>query len=49
MHGAPRPARSWSLVSRLTGGVVLIALLSFAAQALVLGLWLRRSIARDEA
>jgi len=37
------PPRSWSLVGRLTGGVVLIALLSFAAQALVLGLWLHPS------
>ena len=35
---APRP---WSLVRRLTGGVALIALLSFGAQAVVLGLWLR--------
>jgi two-component system, OmpR family, osmolarity sensor histidine kinase EnvZ len=38
LRGARRP---WSLVRRLTGGVVLIALLSFGAQALVLWLWLR--------
>jgi two-component system, OmpR family, osmolarity sensor histidine kinase EnvZ len=37
-RGSPRP---WSLVRRLTGGVALIALLSFAAQAVVLWLWLR--------
>jgi two-component system osmolarity sensor histidine kinase EnvZ len=36
-----RSARSWSLVRRLTGGVVLIALLSFGAQALVLALWIQ--------
>lgn len=35
-----RTPRGWSLVGRLTGGVVLIALLSFAAQAMVLALWL---------
>ncbi|MDE2370749.1 MAG: hypothetical protein KGN16_17400 [Burkholderiales bacterium] len=35
-----RAPRRWSLVGRLTGGVVLIALLSFAAQAVVLALWL---------
>jgi two-component system, OmpR family, osmolarity sensor histidine kinase EnvZ len=36
-----RPApRQWSLVRRLTGGVALIALLAFAAQAIVLWLWL---------
>ena len=34
-------SRSWSLVGRLTGGVVLIALLSFGAQAWVLSLWLK--------
>ena len=49
MPGVARPARSWSLVSRLTGGVVLIALLSFAAQALVLGLWLRPVMAETAA
>jgi hypothetical protein len=38
LRGARRP---WSLVRRLTGGVALIALLSFGAQALVLWLWLR--------
>jgi two-component system, OmpR family, osmolarity sensor histidine kinase EnvZ len=38
LRGARRP---WSLVRRLTGGVVLIALLSFGAQAFVLWLWLR--------
>lgn len=32
---------SWSLVHRLTGGVVLVALLSFGAQAWVLMQWLR--------
>jgi two-component system, OmpR family, osmolarity sensor histidine kinase EnvZ len=41
MPGAVRAPRSWSLVGRLTGGVVLIALLSFAAQAVVLALWLK--------
>jgi two-component system, OmpR family, osmolarity sensor histidine kinase EnvZ len=41
MRGAVRAPRSWSLVGRLTGGVVLIALLSFAAQAVVLALWLK--------
>jgi two-component system, OmpR family, osmolarity sensor histidine kinase EnvZ len=36
-----RPApRQWSLVRRLTGGVALIALLAFGAQAIVLWLWL---------
>ena len=38
LRGARRP---WSLVRRLTGGVVLIALLSFGAQAFVLWLWLQ--------
>ncbi len=37
-QAGPRP---WSLVRRLTGGVALIALLSFGAQAVVLWLWLR--------
>jgi two-component system, OmpR family, osmolarity sensor histidine kinase EnvZ len=32
--------RQWSLVRRLTGGVALIALLAFGAQAVVLWLWL---------
>jgi two-component system, OmpR family, osmolarity sensor histidine kinase EnvZ len=32
--------RQWSLVRRLTGGVALIALLAFGAQAIVLWLWL---------
>ena len=36
----PQPRRSWSLVRRLTGGVALIAVLAFGAQAVVLGLWL---------
>jgi two-component system, OmpR family, osmolarity sensor histidine kinase EnvZ len=43
------PPRAWSLVGRLTGGVVLIALLSFAAQALVLSLWLRPVVAESAA
>lgn len=33
--------RPWSLVRRLTAGVVLIALLMVVVQAMVLGLWLR--------
>jgi two-component system osmolarity sensor histidine kinase EnvZ len=33
--------RRWSLVSRLTGGVALIAVLAFVSQALVLDFWLR--------
>jgi len=43
MRAAPDRSRpgSWSLVRRLTGGVALVALLSFVAQAVVLGLWLR--------
>jgi two-component system, OmpR family, osmolarity sensor histidine kinase EnvZ len=41
LRGVIGRRRPWSLVRRLTGGVVLIALLSFAAQAVVLGLWLR--------
>lgn len=35
-----RRRRPWSLVRRLTGGVALIAVLAFAAQAVVLWLWL---------
>ena len=34
------PRRPWSLVRRLTGGVALIAVAAFGAQAIVLGLWL---------
>jgi two-component system osmolarity sensor histidine kinase EnvZ len=34
------PRRPWSLVRRLTGGVALIAVFAFGAQAIVLGLWL---------
>jgi len=49
MPAAVRAPRSWSLVGRLTGGVVLIALLSFAAQALVLSLWLRPVAAESAA
>jgi two-component system, OmpR family, osmolarity sensor histidine kinase EnvZ len=41
LRGVMGPRRPWSLVRRLTGGVVLIALLAFAAQAVVLWLWLR--------
>ncbi|MDE2080542.1 MAG: hypothetical protein KGI90_04250 [Burkholderiales bacterium] len=45
MPGPPSPQtpprRAWSMVRRLTGGVALIALLSFAAQAVVISLWLR--------
>jgi two-component system osmolarity sensor histidine kinase EnvZ len=37
---APAP-RTWSLVRRLTGGVALIALLSFGVQALVLVMWIQ--------
>ena len=37
---APRQRRPWSLVRRLTGGVALIALLSFGAQSVVLMMWL---------
>jgi two-component system osmolarity sensor histidine kinase EnvZ len=39
--GAAGTVRSWSLVRRLTGGVLLVALLSFMLQAVVLLLWLR--------
>ena len=35
-----RPRRPWSLVRRLIGGVALIAVFAFAAQAVVLWLWL---------
>jgi len=49
MHAAVRAPRSWSLVGRLTGGVVLIALMSFAAQALVLSLWLKPVAAESAA
>lgn len=49
MPGAPSSGRSWSLVGRLTGGVVLIALLSFAAQGLVLALWLKPVAAESAA
>jgi two-component system osmolarity sensor histidine kinase EnvZ len=35
-----KPRRPWSLVRRLTGGVALIAVFAFGAQAIVLGLWL---------
>jgi two-component system, OmpR family, osmolarity sensor histidine kinase EnvZ len=41
-----RPARPWSIVRRLTGGVALIALLSFVVQALVLAVWMRPVIDR---
>ena len=34
------PRRPWSLVRRLTGGVALIAVFAFGAQAVVLSLWL---------
>lgn len=40
MRLLPWRRRPWSLVRRLTGGVVLIAVLAFAAQALVLNFWL---------
>jgi two-component system osmolarity sensor histidine kinase EnvZ len=35
-----KPRRPWSLVRRLIGGVALIAVFAFAAQAVVLWLWL---------
>ncbi len=40
MPPAPAP-RTWSLVRRLTGGVALIALLSFGVQAMVLVMWIQ--------